>query len=67
MGDNIDKFVERHSENTKASIERIKTLCEESLEHDHSWNVFYRNCKEMLNHEDSIVRVLSDDHYEEDN
>jgi len=60
---NKDSFgvrVINHLEIRRPSIERIKTLCDECLEHNSSWWEFKKRCEELLKQESRIIEHLSD-------
>ena len=45
----------------RPSIERIIELGEECLEHDSCWQEFRDRCKEILDKEDKVIRMLKND------
>ena len=50
--------IKQHLEIRRPSIERIAVLCEECLEHDSSWYEFRDRCKQLLDKEDKMVKMI---------
>jgi|GEM_PF-4932453 len=57
-GDRLHALVRRHLQDRRPSIERIRTLCYECLDHDSSWWEFEKRCKELLAQETKTLRLL---------
>ncbi len=49
----------RHLEIIKPSINRIKEICEEAIDHQCSWWDFKVQIEEMMKKEEKIVKMLS--------
>lgn len=52
--------VKSHLELRRPSIEKIKVLCEECLDHDSSWGEFTKRLEDIVKRETKTIRFLSD-------
>lgn len=57
--DIIESRNERHIKDRRPSIERIKNLCEECLDHDSTWWEFKNRCEVLLKYETNVIKMLN--------
>lgn len=52
--------VKQHLDLRRPSVNRIADICQQALEHDHTWYSFRANVIDMLKHETRTLKMLED-------
>ena len=55
---NYTPQVKRHLDLRRPSVNRIAVICQQALEHDHTWYEFKDIVERMLKHETKMLKML---------